>query len=125
MAKEGRAEKLFQKHLDSYFPNKIYANLTCQNSNYGRDYKYTPDAVYIDRSTGLYIDIEVDEPYTFSEEKAIHYYNCHTDCRRNDFFLERGWIVIRFSEQQVVCCPDSCCKTLAQTIAEITGENRS
>ena len=60
---------------------------------------YEPDIVLIDKELGLYIDIEIDEPYdgyyrfpTHEEEK---------DDNRDLFFTESGWVVIRFTERQV------------------------
>ncbi|MGI8935818.1 MAG: DUF559 domain-containing protein, partial [Phormidesmis sp.] len=70
----------------------------------------------------LHIDIEVDEPYVYHTKHAIHYDTSEKDYKRNQFFADKGWIVIRFSEQQVVCHPDSCCKTVAQKIAQVTGD---
>ncbi len=121
-APEGRAEKAFRKRLELFFPGKIYANLTHQIPNY--PHPYTPDIAYIDRSVHLYIDIEVDEPYVYRSKQATHYKHAGKDRRRNQFFVSKGWIVIRFSEQQVVCYPDSCGKAVAQIIARIT-ENSS
>jgi hypothetical protein len=46
------------------------------------------------------------------------------DSQRNRFFLERNWVVIRFSEWQVVKYPDSCCKAIARVIFQITGDYR-
>ncbi|HEY9639040.1 MAG TPA: hypothetical protein V6C57_01075, partial [Coleofasciculaceae cyanobacterium] len=45
------------------------------------------------------------------------------DILRNQYFLDAGWIVIRFSEQQVIASPASCCKTIASTIATLTGNS--
>lgn len=117
---EGNAERVFRSHLKKYFPGKIHANLTHQIPDYS--HPYTPDVAYIDLSTNLCIDIEVDEPYAYHNNKAIHYVTSEKDYKRNQFFVNRGWIVIRFSEQQVVCHPDSCCKIVAQEIAQITGD---
>ena len=64
----------------------------------------------------------MDEPYSLSNNEPIHYDTLERDNRRNQFFVSRGWLVIRFSEQQVICYPDSCCKVVAQEIAEVTGD---
>jgi hypothetical protein len=42
--------------------------------------------------------------------------------RRNQLFLEWNWIVVRFTEKQVVQAPLSCCKFLAQALAFVTGD---
>ena len=83
---------------------------------------YTPDFAYIDERLNLHIDIEIDEPYVYHSGKPTHYLYAGKDRKRNDFFNDRGWIVIRFSEEQVARYPHSCCKTIARQIAEITRE---
>ena len=121
-ARTGRSEPVFRPYLNRYFPGQIYTNryLNIPNSCCS----YTPDFAYIDREINLFIDIEIDEPYTYNEYdeiKPIHYVGRSKDENRNKFFNNnRGWIVIRFSEEQVVRYPHSCCKFIAQQIAEIT-----
>lgn len=121
LAKEGKSEGEFRSHLEKHFPGKIHANLTLQIPGYS--HPYTPDATYKDPSTGLRIDIEIDEPYAYCDNQVIHYDTSKKDIERNQFFKDNGWIVIRFSEKQVVCYPDCCCKTVAQQIALITGDS--
>lgn len=117
-AQEGYREPELRNRLKKYFPGKIHSNLRLNIPNY--PYPYSPDIAYIDDSNNLHIDIEVDEPYVYRTKEPHHCIG--TDDRRNDFFLERLWIVIRFTEEQVVCHTDSCCKVVAQTIANITGD---
>lgn len=115
-AKRGMSEAKFAKHLKRYFEDNIHErlSLTIPNSTY----PYSPDFAYIDRGLNLYIDIEIDEPY--SSSKPIHYRG--KDDRRNQFFVSRGWIVIRFCEEQVVRYPRQCCKAIAEVIADILGD---
>jgi hypothetical protein len=67
---------------------------------------------------GFYIDVEIDEPYTNKDKRPIHYHdkelNASVDSWRNDKFLDGGWAIIRFSEEQVVKYPHSCCKEIAK-----------
>jgi Protein of unknown function (DUF559) len=70
----------------------------------------------------LHIDIEIDEPYVYETGQPTHYLNGDKDTRRNAFFLERGWIVIRFSEEQVMKFGQGCCREVAQVIASLLGE---
>ncbi len=67
---------------------------------------YLPDIVYYDESFGILIDIEIDEPYLGSDGTPIHYIGSDDD--RNKRFLDNGWIVIRFCEEQVVKYPNEC-----------------
>jgi hypothetical protein len=119
-ANRGRAEPYFEEYLHRYFPNKIQTQHGFTIPNF--EYPYTPDFIYSDLSLGLYIDIEIDEPYFLDntgELKPLHY----NDDRRNQFFLDRRWIVIRFAEEQIVRQPESCCKVIAETIASIIGDD--
>ena len=119
-APEGRSEAMFGGYLRQYFPGKIHTKLTLKIPNF--DHPYTPDFAYIDERLNLHIDIEIDEPYVYRTLQPTHCLYADKDRRRNDFFNNRGWIVIRFSEEQIALYPDSCCKTIAQQIAEITRD---
>jgi len=116
----GKSEKYFGKYLFSYFKDKIHTQLVVQNPNYDDGYHYTPDFAYIDDQIKLYIDIEIDEPYSGS--KPLHYLERQSQQTRDTHFRSLGWIVIRFAEEQVVRQPESCCKVIADAIATITGE---
>jgi hypothetical protein len=120
-ATQGRSEASFGQRLNHYFPSKIYKQLKVQNPEYRERFHYTPDFAYIDAFLNLYIDIEIDEPYDFKTNKPTHFVSSATQRARNKHFQQRGWLVIRFSEEQVVRWPDSCCKTVAETIAEVTN----
>jgi hypothetical protein len=116
-ARRGMSEAKFAKHLKRYFEDNIHERLTLIIPNFSKP--YSPDFAYIDRGLNLYIDIEIDEPY--SSSKPIHYRG--KDDRRNQFFISRGWIVIRFCEEQVVRYPRQCCKAIAEVITDILGDN--
>lgn len=79
---------------------------------------YEPDLAYIEAQKGIFIDVEVDEPYSGWERKPIHYKTNYgtIDDKRNDYFTERGWTVIRFSEKQVKEQPLSCLKRIYQLL---------
>ncbi len=116
-ARRGMSEAKFAKYLKRYFEDNIHERLTLTIPNFPKP--YSPDFAYIDRGLNLYIDIEIDEPYTRSQ--PIHYVG--KDNRRNQFFVTKGWIVIRFCEEQVVRYPRQCCKAIAEVIADIVGDN--
>lgn len=115
-ARRGVSEAQFAKHLRRYFEDNIHERLFLNIPNFPKP--YAPDFAYIDRGLKLYIDIEIDEPYT--NRQPIHFIG--KDDRRNQFFLERGWLVMRFCEEQVIRYPRSCCKAIAQVIADIVGD---
>lgn len=117
-ARKGRSEKMFAQHLNQHFPGKIYTDLTLKRPSF--DHPYSPDFTYIDKVLNLYIDIEIDEPYIFHTGDPTHFQECQKDKRRNDFFLNKNWIIIRFAEEQVCKYPEECCKYVA-TVASTCG----
>jgi hypothetical protein len=64
---------------------------------------YYPDIAIIDHENYIFIDIEIDEPYTLKELIPIHYIG--VDVVRNKYFNSIGWTVVRFSEKQIVRQP--------------------
>jgi hypothetical protein len=119
-AQQGQSEARFGQFLQEYFSGKIHVGLTLFIPGY--EYPYTPDFAYIDSSIRLFIDIEIDEPYVYKTGLETHCLNCGKEQQRNNFFLGKGWLVIRFAEEQVVRWPLSCCKAIANTINGVTGE---
>ncbi len=123
-ARKGRSEPSFQEYLKRYFPNKIETQKGFNIPNY--QYPYTPDFIYSDSRSGLHIDIEIDEPYFLNKSGQLepyHYLHSKKDKDRNQFFSKKNWIVIRFAEEQVVHQPESCCRVIAETIAELLKDD--
>lgn len=121
IAIRGWSEARFGDHLGRYFPGKIHSGLTLNIPDF--DHPYTADFTYVDSSLKLYIDIELDEPYAYNTKEPTHYLGARKDDNRNNFFLGKGWLVVRFSEEQVVRHPKSCCKTVAQAITSVLGDD--
>lgn len=120
-AQVGFSEAKFYAYLTHYFKDKVKRGLTLNIPNF--KYHYSPDFVYIDKAVNLYIDIEIDEPYAYNSKVPTHFIGASKDTNRNNFFLNRNWLVIRFSEEQVVRYPQSCCKAIAKVIANVLGDN--
>ncbi|MEP0870301.1 endonuclease domain-containing protein [Trichocoleus desertorum AS-A10] len=120
-APKGHSESQFEHDLWRYFPGKIQMGLLV--SNPACKQPYVPDFAYIDQSLNLHIDLEIDEPYAYGTQKPIHYLGSAKDQQRNQYFLDQGWLIIRFSEEQVVRSPASCCKAVASTIATLLGDS--
>ena len=123
-APKGFSEDKFYAHLNHHFRGRIHRSLTSTNPKFKPPYDlYSPDFVYIDKAVNLYIDIEIDEPYAFNSKVPTHFVGANKDANRNNFFLNKNWLVIRFSEEQVVRYPQSCCKEIAKVIANVLWDN--
>ncbi|MEG4070675.1 hypothetical protein QUA42_25590 [Microcoleus sp. Pol11C2] len=112
-------ESKFYKNLQQLFQDKIYNNLIIQKSH-----SYQPYCIeisYFDKLTNLRIDITIDKPYHYETGEPKNYEVLVQENQRHQLFLEKGWIVIRFAEEQVVCWPQSCCRVIAEVINQIIG----
>ncbi|AUB44220.1 ATP-dependent exoDNAse (plasmid) [Nostoc flagelliforme CCNUN1] len=83
----------------------------------GHDRPYSADFVVVEPSTNLHIDLEIDEPFSFSGEQ-IHCVGM--DDYRNKCFLDANWLVLRFAEEQIKSQPLRCLRVLANVIAKYT-----
>ena len=77
---------------------RIIENVGIPISGYYR--QYVPDFVLYHEKANLYIDIEIDEPYVIESRKPIHYIDGR-DLYRDQYIINNGWVVIRYSERQV------------------------
>jgi hypothetical protein len=95
---KGFKEQAFYNAIVSSIPAlEIDVDLHMAIPFYNRPYE--PDIVLIDRLLNLYIDIEIDEPYEGYYRFPTH--EIEKDDVRDLFFIESGWVVIRFTERQV------------------------
>lgn len=133
--KMGKSEIFFKKHLIDVFGDAIktdkiieifsYKNYDDQDGFYDytaskSDNAYVPDFIFEHPISGLTIDIEIDEP--FSQGKPIHYHGNLHDRNRNEYFSHHNWLVIRFSEFQIITGALSCCKEIATIIQDLIGD---
>lgn len=85
---------------------------------------YYPDIII--EKNGLYIDVEIDEPYAGNDGTPIHYLknrNYSIDRERNDYFNRKGIEVIRFSEEQIFRQPEICVQVILDYIeSTLRGE---
>lgn len=119
-AQQGVSEKRFFTQLKAIFP-QVQQGLEFDNPQFS--FPYAADFVLI-HDCGVGIEIEIDEPYVGDSKQPHHCTDQGKDEIRNAFFVENNWIVIRFSEEQVVRYPLSCCKTIASIIAQVCGDRR-
>jgi hypothetical protein len=117
----GFKELAFEDELKTYFARQ--RDLQFFNDRFlivsDKTRPYEPDFTLVDEVDNLnvFLDIEIDEPYEGIGRYATHYKG--QDDYRNQYFNERGWIVIRFSEKQVHQNPKGCCKLIAEVIKSI------
>jgi hypothetical protein len=111
---KGKSEESFKKLLQSFFGGHIVSDVTLNNI-------YFPDILYYDSQFNLMIDIEIDEPYEMDGKRPIHLIG--DDTERDNYFLSKNWIVVRFSEKQITLCPNACVKLLSELIKLLTYES--
>lgn len=113
---KGVLEDYFFDYLKRSFKSKIHNNIKLSGSN------YIPDFVYVDKINNLVIDIEIDEPYTLTlknEFEPTHYKG--TDRARDTHFLQNGWHVIRFAEEQIARYPEKCIEQIEACIETMSN----
>jgi len=115
----GASERAFGQVLETFFPRRVKAQLRLPIPNW--DGAYSTDFTISFPEIGIWIDVEIDEPYDYKTGKPTHCSDDERDRNRNSFFLLNNWIVVRFSEEQVVRYPESCSKEIALVIRRVTG----
>jgi hypothetical protein len=90
----------FMTTLSRWFPNKIYGGIGS-------------GLMLIDEHSRLHISISIDSvPQRVAGVAAGSFLE-------DDHHLNQGWVVVRFSADQVRNTPDGCCKTMAEIGAEL------
>lgn len=112
---KGRSEAFFYRYLQKYFPKQVYVDMALP---IGKSYYY-PDFALISKKHQIMVDIEIDEPYNF---KGFPTHINGSDDKRNTYFVQCGWSVIRFSEEQIARQPLQCCKFIAQILFEMSKD---
>jgi len=118
--RRGYKEDAFQLELENYFAKDflISGNIILNTGKNTRPYE--PDIALIDLKSGKNLRIEIDEPYSGYSRKAIHLK--HDDDNRDQYFTDRGWVVIRFSEYQVHTQAKSCLLFVANLVQLINKD---
>lgn len=111
-AQIGVSEPHFKQYLQKYFGVYLHPGYKFKLND---KFNYSSDFTLI-LPQGISSIVEIDEPYDGRTKKPHHCSDQSKDERRDNFFLEHNWIVIRFSEFQVCAYPDECCYTIAKEI---------
>lgn len=85
---------------------------------------FIPDIIYEDVDKGIYLVIEIDEPYDIESKTPIHCSDKNHDLYSMEHYLARGWNIIRFTERQVVDSTNkvACVKFIKEVIDYLAGE---
>ena len=117
IARRGYMEEPFQISIaDKLSSCKLHIFGDCALLPYEGCRPYEPDIAIIDKDNpSIRIDIEIDEPYAAITNTPTHYIGCGDDMR--DMQLNNlGWIVVRFSEEQICTATQDCIAYIAQLI---------
>lgn len=118
--RRGFKEEVFQRAIEDVFGNQFIVSGKLR-INTGKDTRpFEPDIALIDKSNDcLRIDIEIDEPYAGITRQPTH---CKgDDTMRDIYFVDRGWIVIRFSEYQVHMFEKECLRFISDVIKGVSS----
>jgi hypothetical protein len=116
-ARAGRQDSRFRLFLSRFLPKHTDFEvkvLDCRLGLLRPDFlhPYTPDiALQVSKANRtLLVDIEIDEPWyqRGSERVPIHCLRNSQQRERDEFFRDNDWVVIRFSEKQVVLQSEQC-----------------
>jgi len=115
----GSSEKLFLSYVKNYFGKSLHVSNEMCLFTKDKSIPYEPDITMWNVIQGrlICIDVEIDEPYAGATGEPTHCIGY--DIERNKDFLNRGWIVIRFSEEQVVEYPEKCCRVIAKVLYDL------
>ena len=109
--------------LDDYFANELmlagYEVVKNVKIPVGNTFYY-PDVLV--KMENLYIDIEIDEPYSKDNGEPIHYMDDNGDSidfNRDSYFSELGFEVIRFAEESVALHLKACMEYIDEVVNAI------
>ena len=127
-SKKGRNDDLLRSRLENRISLVQSLEIELLPENKGLsipdfDFPYTPDiAIKVkNKDKTLFLDIENDEPWHIKdgERYVIHDVENKKHEKRDIFFIEKDWIVIRFSEQQIVKETDKCVDFILDIVQNI------
>lgn len=119
---KGYVEGIFIQSLLTWFPNHIMSNHHLHFEGVKHDYE--PDFIFKCKEYNLFVDIEIDEPYSGRSRKPMHFIGSY-DVDRDRYFNVNGWVVIRFAEEQVFRFPKSCGKFISQVVDSLISSKYS
>ena len=117
--RRGFKEDVFQNSIEKNFGNLFEVSGKVRLNTGKETRPFEPDIAIIEKgkNNNLRIDIEVDEPYAGLTRQPTHCMG--DDLMRDTYFVDRGWVVIRFSEYQVHTQELECLKFIALIINKV------
>jgi len=117
--RRGYKEEVFQRAIQEVFGNHFIVSGEFRINTGEKTRPFEPDIALIDKkNNNLRIDIEIDEPYAGITRQPTH---CKgDDTMRDIYFVDRGWIVIRFSEYQVHIFEKDCLRFISEVIKAVS-----
>lgn len=117
--RRGFKEVAFQNSIQKYFGDDFIVSGNVRLNTGKETRPFEPDIAIINirGDKNIRIDVEIDEPYAAITRQPTHCMG--EDVMRDMYFIDRGWIVIRFSEFQVHTQELECLKYLAFVIHAI------
>jgi len=119
------SKERFKVFLEQHFLNKTMDNILVVHET--KNIEYTPDFILKLSRPKINIAIEIEEPYTLKEIEGQS--NISSDEKyakirkiRDRIANELRWIVIVFSEEQIVKHPTECCKFISEFTESILIE---
>ena len=121
--RRGFKEEVFQRAIEELFGNQFIVSGELRINTGKNTRPFEPDIALISKENNcLRIDIEIDEPYAGITRQPTH---CKgDDTMRDIYFVDRGWIVIRFSEYQVHMFEMECLRFISDIVMAVSSSYR-
>lgn len=120
-AQVGVSEERFLGYMKKLLPGQISFGHTYLPQGYSHPYSADMEIIL---PCGLGIQVEIDEPYVGKTREPHHCWDNDKDTNRDQYFTGEGWVIIRFSERQVVTNPEGSCGAIASLIFELTQDSK-
>lgn len=120
--RRGYKEESFQNSIQKFFSSQFIISGEVRLNTGKETRPFEPDIAIIDKKKekNIRIDVEIDEPYAGTSRQPTH---CKgDDIMRDTYFIDRGWIVIRFSEYQVHTQEIECLSFIAGIIKSLDSD---
>lgn len=102
--KKGISEEFFHRFLLKYSDITVYKSIKYSY--------YYPDLILV--KSNIVTILEIDEPYANDTKEPIHFDN--TDKNRDDYFISKNFIIIRFTEEQILNYTEECLEIINEII---------